>query len=160
MRLINFIGEYEKLLRAFDACEDDTQEADIENALLACADQIEEKLENCAWMYKQLEAESEAYKKEAERLTLKAKYRANSATRLKDYISLCLQGKNIKTKTFTLSFRASESVEVLNPDLVPEQYKRVKTVIEPDKTLIKPDLKAGANIPGVQLVTKQNLQIK
>ncbi len=157
MRLIDFIGEYDKLLNAYDSCEE-SNESEIEALLNGLADKIEDKLENCAWIYKQLEGEVEILKKEADRLAQKAKYRSNAAENLKGYIAKCLDGKAIKTKTFTFSYRKSESIEIIGD--VPEQYQRTKTVVEPDKTLIKADLKAGAEIPGAELVVKQNLQIK
>jgi len=157
MKLIEYFGEYESLLNRLEDCEEN-EEVEIGLYLNEVVDGLEDKLEKCAWMYRNLLAESEVFKGEAERLATKAKIKARQAEQLKDYVAYCLNGKSVKTKTFSLSFRKSESVEIVGD--VPEQYQRVKTVIEPDKTLIKTDLKSGADLEFAKLVTKQNLQIR
>lgn len=75
--------------------------------------------------------------------------------------SLILRGgEKTKVATWTLSLRASESVEV-DPDAdLEESLVTVKTTRTPNKVAIKAALKVGRNIPGVRLVERQNLQIK
>jgi len=159
MRLIDFVGQYQSLLNRLDNCEIG-EETDIGLHLNDVVDALEDKLERCAWIYRNLCQEEAAYRSEAARLEAKASQKGRQADLLKNYIGYCLQGKSVKTKTFSLHFRKSESVEVLDAAIVPEQYQRTKTIVEPDKTLIKADLRAGATIPGCVLIEKLNLQIK
>lgn len=122
---------------------------------------LEEKLDNCARVYRTLDAEAQIYKQEAARLSGKANILENRALRLKEYIAYCLgEGNKAKTELFDFSWRKSEQVAIYEPSIIPKQYQRTKTTIEPDKILIKQDIKAGANILGAELVTNFSLQIK
>ena len=144
------------------------READSEESMAALADDlgalegdIEEKIDNCCRVFRTLEAESEVYKQEAERFKGKANTTMNRAERLREYVGFCLgQGNKMKTELFTLSWRKSQAVEITNPDLIPEQYKRVTTISEPNKVVMKQDLQAGAEIPGAALKDNLSLQIK
>jgi len=160
MKLIDFTGKYQELLELYNQTEDSEAEIALEAELDSVVDAIEVKAEACAWMMKQMESESEAFDKLAKHFAAKAKYRSNAASRLKDYIAYCLMGNTLKTKSFSFGWRKSVSVEVLDEGLIPEQYKRIKTVIEPEKKLIKQDIEAGATIPGVCLKENMNLQVK
>ena len=71
-----------------------------------------------------------------------------------------LQYTEVKSPEVTLRFRKSSSVEITDSELLPEQFLRTKTVVEPDKAAIKNALKAGEKIQGAQLVESRNLQIK
>lgn len=68
--------------------------------------------------------------------------------------------EKIETPTLKLSFRKSEVVEIDDEDLIPLGLKTIKTEASPSKTAIKEAFKAGMNVPGARLVTKQNLQIR
>ena len=50
-------------------------------------------------------------------------------------------------------------MEVSNVKELPEEYLKYKDP-EPDKVKLKADLKAGVEIDGVCLITKENIQIK
>lgn len=70
-------------------------------------------------------------------------------------------GEKVESDFVTLSWRKSEAVDIaVTPEFLPEEFQRVKTTVEADKTGIKAALKAGGVIAGAKLVTKQNLQIK
>ena len=68
-------------------------------------------------------------------------------------------GKKWQNSEVAISWRKSESVEVSNVKELPEEYLKYKDP-EPDKVKLKADLKAGAEIDGARLVTKENIQIK
>jgi len=154
MRLMDLAANYETLLRKLESEED----FNLEDELNKAEEDLGLKLESCAWMYRNLEAESEAYAAEAKRLKDKADSRAKSAEKLKNYIGFCLRGEPLKTKSFNFSFRKSEQVEILDPDSLPDCYVRVTR--SPAKDIIKQDLKAGAEIKNCGLITNLNLQIK
>lgn len=67
----------------------------------------------------------------------------------------------IETPTRKLSFKKSEAVEILDESLIPTEYKDfVPAQFVVSKTVIKNAIKAGNEVPGAQLITKNNLQIK
>lgn len=99
---------------------------------------------------------------ESKRLTEKAARESKSLARLEDYIHSMLKRsgeKKIEAGTFTVGTRISNSVWVA-PDFNNPDYMRTKTIVEPDKTAIKDAIKAGAQIDGAAIVTKENLSIK
>ena len=158
MRLIDYTAEYLSLIDAMSYADDELQQEQIAALLDAIEEKRDDKLEKCAWVYREYLAEENALDAEIERLKTKKERATRNAEKLKNYIAFCLQGEKVKTKTFSFSFRKSESVEIMGE--VPEQYQRVKTITEPDKALIKTDLKSGADLEFAKLVTKSNLQIK
>lgn len=101
-------------------------------------------------------------KTEIERLTKLAKSeqrRAESGEALVDRaFSRIYQGKPVAFGNFTLSYRKSEGVRIDDEKRLPESYLRVKTDV--DKAAIRADLKAGKEIPGASLETRQNLSIR
>jgi len=70
-------------------------------------------------------------------------------------------GEKVETDFVKLSWRKSESVEIaVTPEFLPDEFQRVKTTIEADKTGIKAALKAGRVVEGAKLVEKSHLQVK
>lgn len=65
-----------------------------------------------------------------------------------------------KTKLFTVSYRKSTSVEIIDEDLIPHDLIKVKTTTAPDKALIKKILDNGGTVDGCILKKSKNIQIK
>ncbi len=124
----------------------------------------EDKLENVALWVKDLNAEAAAIKNEEAALKARRQSAEKKAESLKGYLAYALGGaERFKTSKVAISWRKSETVELLegvDPVTLPLEYQRVKVSVEPDKSKLKDALKAGEEIPGVELVEKQNLQIK
>jgi hypothetical protein len=70
------------------------------------------------------------------------------------------QMDKIESPLIKLSFRKSESVEVINEAQLTEQFTTTKTTVTPNKTAIKEAIKNGEVVEGAVLVTNLNLQIK
>lgn len=125
---------------------------------------LSDKLDNSAYVIKELEAIADALKSEAKRLSDRANHLLGNADKLKSLMSYALteSGDNkIKTDKFTFSFRKSESVEIdtlITPEDFDRKYIHIKR--EFDKTKIKTALKAGETIEGARLESKNNFQIK
>lgn len=68
--------------------------------------------------------------------------------------------KSYKTPEISLTFRPSQSVAILDEQALPEEYIRIKIERAPDKTKIKETIKAGGVVPGAELLSNDNLQIK
>lgn len=124
----------------------------------------EEKIEGiCLWI-KNLRAEASAIKDEEKNLADRRKAKENKADRLEDYVTSNLQGKPFETSKVKVTFRRSESVEILNEDAVPDSFLDIQVVRKPMKTEIKKRLKEaeakGEEIPWAKLNVKQNMNMK
>jgi len=162
MRLYDIAKEVEA---AFDGLEESGAEIsdDLRTKLDALKDNLDVKADNIVRFIQELEVAAEGYKAEQERLAKKRKSAEGKIDWLKTYVADCMQlmgTKKLETELFTLSLRNSERIEVPDPEMLPEQYRRTKVTVEPDKTLIKSDLKCGATIPGVVVLENVSLQIK
>lgn len=161
MKLYEIKNEYLDLLEKFREAEDEQQLAMIADDLENIKGELHEKLENCARVYRTLEAESDIYAQESNRLKGKSNILKNRAERLKDYIALVLgPGNKAKTELFDFTWRRSKAVEIISDNLIPDLYKRTTVVTEPNKVILKQDLESGAEIPGARLVERFSLQIK
>ena len=117
------------------------------------------KVENiCLWI-KNLKAEAEALKAEKEVFAARQKAAENRMESLKRYISGYLEGTTFESAKVKVSFRKSESVEIMEGAVIPDEYLRFKEP-EVNKTELKKALKAGLSIEGAYIVESQNIQIK
>ena len=124
----------------------------------------EQKLENVALWVKDLNAEAAAIKAEEDALKRRRQSTEKKADSLKGYLASALGGsEKFKTARVAISWRRSETAELLegvDPVSLPLEYQRVKVSVEADKTKLKEALKAGKTVEGVELVERQNIQIK
>jgi Siphovirus Gp157 len=60
----------------------------------------------------------------------------------------------------SIAIRKSHSVTVHNVDILPDEYKRVKTVVEPDKVRLGKDMKTGLVVVGAELVENKRSVFK
>jgi vacuolar-type H+-ATPase catalytic subunit A/Vma1 len=119
----------------------------------------EQKIGNICKYWKSLVAEAEMVKQEADVLAKRAKSTMHKAESLKNFLAnLMKAGETYSDTVSKISWRKSESVEIADPSALTDEYTKV--TIEPDKTKLKEAIKAGKEISGVSIVTKQNLQIK
>jgi hypothetical protein len=154
----------DRLQELYDRARSEAEESEGEIGADTCqlidAYQMEfsAKVGNICKMYKNLTAESEAVKAEADRLAKRAKSLKGSADWLKNYLSNTLRGEKYKDDNSVVSYRRSEIVNILMPEKLTDEFVRVK--VEPDKTAIKDAIKAGRAVEGAELVEHQNIQIK
>lgn len=133
------------------------QESMIESLELA----KDEKIKAIVAIIRREEDRVESCEREIKRIQKLSASSFNKANWLRDYLASCI-GEGIKYDgdTFKLSWRRSEKVEVIDEKEIPEIYIKTKVEKSVDKISIKNDLKVGCEIPGVCLVSKNNLQIK
>lgn len=143
--------------------------SDEDNSKKELIDEIKESFENkiinCVKYLKNLEAESDAIKKEIEAMTSRHKSIGKQINRMSDYISMNLHesglAEPVKCPEFSVQIRENPaSVEIYDEHFIPMAYKTAKEVITINKDLIKKDLKEGFEIPGVCLIKKKRLVIK
>ncbi len=135
----------------------------LQALVLAQTKSIEKLGKMCGFM-KYLEHGIDACKKEEERIAKMRKVAQNRLKSIKKYLTpyVSEKGKPITVGTFKLSIRKSQSV-VVSDDFAGEanrQWCKKEIQYTPDKVNMKIFLKTGADIPGAELVTNQNLQLK
>ena len=168
MKLYEIANDYLALLQAIENGE--LPEEAIADTLEAIEGEIEEKADNIGCVLKEIEAEINAFKAEEQRLAERRKRKEKLYEKLKTYLSETLQRigvDRVETTRNVISFRKSEAVEVDEEKFIKwatEQYNRDDLIIttyteKANKTEIKKELKAGIEIPGAVLVTKQNIQL-
>lgn len=136
------------------------EESDIDNLLLS----RDQKLENTACYIKNLMSDINDLKAEEKALNERRKAKEKKVERLKSYLSnsmLMFGDKKFETARVALSFRKSKQVEIALGAHIPAEYMTVKVEENPNKTKLKDAiLKQGVVIDGVQVVEKENLQLK
>jgi hypothetical protein len=164
MNLYEINSEYSRIMaEAIELAEQNEGEIseELSKALEGVEMALEEKIENTALYIKNLEAEAEMIKVEEKRLSERRKACENKAERVREWLSFNLDGKPFKTGRCAISWRKSESVEVMiSPETLPVEYQNIKTTVAADKTALKSAIKSGVEIVGVSLVEKQNMQVK
>lgn len=159
--LYELTTELKNIYEQIENGEEFTEE--MEKALVLTEQNLQAKAIDYGYVIKSLDDEMELFDKEIKRLTERKKQLAKTQELLKDRLTEAMQEFGItemKGKTIKLSFRKSESVDVYNVDALPDEFKRTKVSIEPDKVAIKEALKNGEEVEGATLFIKDNLQIK
>lgn len=119
-----------------------------------------QKIENVACWIKNLLSDAEAIRVEREALAKRQVAALAKAEQLKEWLGKALEGQKFSTAKCAVSFRRSETVEVSDVTMLPDELKRVKTTVEANKTAIKALLKDGQEVVGCCLVENQNINIK
>lgn len=123
----------------------------------------DEKLEAIGCYIKNLDAEAEAIKTEINALKARMDAKIRKSERLEEYVKNNLIENGDTKKEFPrvcFSFRKSTLVSITDVDAIPSEYKEECVEWKPVKKEIGLALKMGKDVPGAELVTKQNLQIK
>ena len=157
MRLYELTATYQEIL------DMDLDSDSLETVLASLTDTVQEKAENIGKLIAQLNAESEAYRVEIDRLTTKKRMAESKADQVKSYLDYNLKQMGIaklETPLFKFSYRKSEQVVIDDTESLNDTYKRFKTVVDIDKAAIKLAVKSGIVVTGAHIEEKQNLQIK
>lgn len=124
----------------------------------------EEKIENAMLLYKNVRAEAEAIKAEEKVLAERRRRAERNAERLKDYVTVALDGQKFKTAKASASFRKSSYVEI-DEDFIGWAAKNQESLLryaapEPNKSAIAQFLEDGGKCPCARVVERTNLVIK
>ena len=151
-----------KELQEIDFTETDRDEVEAIKEIIK--EQIESKGTGIIVVVRNLEADIEVIKTEIKRLQDLKKLKENKIENLKKYTKECLEEADIKklsTSLGNISIRKLPgSVEVLEEDSRPAEYKKEVVTVTVDKKSILADLKEGVVVPGVTLKTGTSLTIK
>lgn len=119
----------------------------------------ETKIENVACWIKELKAEAEALKAEKMAFAERQKVAENKMESLKKWLAYALDGQAFKSTRASVTFRATESVEITDIYKLEENFLRYKEP-EADKKAIKDAIKAGQEVAGATLVKSTSTIIK
>lgn len=119
----------------------------------------DQKIENIGCWIKNLLADAKALKEEKDNLAARQKSAENKVASLKAYLSSYLNGEKFKTAKVAISYRKSDSVDISEGAVIPDEYLKYSDPT-PDKIGLKAALKAGEKFPGISIVTSSNIQIK
>lgn len=152
---------YMELTAMLEEAETPEEVEAIQNTLEMLDLSIEEKIENTAKYMVNVEADIQGLKTEIDRLTKIKKAKENAVERLKNNVEYAMKQKGIEkleVGTFKAGYRKSESVEIINLDVIPADFTKVE--IKADKTAIKKAIKAGEAVEGAEIKVNQNFYIK
>jgi len=131
---------------------------------LECLEVVEverdEKILGLAAWTKNLDSEAEAIKAEVKRLTDRARALTARSERVQEWVGLLLgPGRKLADGRCALSWRRSSQVVITcNPQDLPAEFQKV--TVEAKKADLKTALKSGKTVDNVQIIEKNNLQIK
>lgn len=104
-----------------------------------------------------------AYSEERKEIEARLKRREDQAAKeiewLRSYLETNMgDAEKVKDALVSIYWRTSESVEVLDPASLPDEYKRVRC--EANKSALKTAISCGEVIPGVEIVTKRSVNVR
>ena len=155
---------YEMTTDLVNLMDEEINENTKEEIIEAIKLQMEVKAENIIAVIRNYETRIEAIKAEEKRLAEYRKSEQKSLERLKEYTTYCMEqlgNKKLDTSLGRISLRKKPaSLNIVNEELIPSEYKELVQTVKIDKAQIKKDLKDKV-IEGVELVEGGNsLQIK
>ena len=136
--------------------------------------EMKDKLVNTSCYIKNLLSDAEQIKAEEDRLKARRQQKERYAARLQDAMDNVIKHRinnidedfdgcnkwKIDDPKVKISYRRSEKVELVNPDILPKAYINKKVELKPDLVAIKEAIKNGKKVKGAELVSNLNLQIK
>jgi len=161
LKLYEICTEMQVILDRIDP-DDEKSLAETETSLQCLELDKEKKVINIGRLIKNLSAESLAIKTEIDNLAARKKSLDRQAEWLENYLTNTISGEKFNDPTVSISWRKSTSVNITDADAVPEEFLKVVPESRvPNKMLIKDLLMTGSPyVPGAELITKLNLQVK
>lgn len=136
----------------------------LETALSQVEDNLEVKAESMAKLVKGIDGDVTALKEEENRLAKRRKALENKQTNIKQYLQnqFNVMGiDKVKTPLFTVALQNNPpSVNILDEDLIPEQYKKTVTTTSIVKKDLLNALKEGQVIEGAEIKQGRSLRIR
>ena len=121
-----------------------------------------EKIESYCHVIKELQADFDKFKAEADRLTARMKTTKNGIDRMKEslltFLRLSGQAK-VKAGTFSVSIGTSKQTNILDEALIPTEYKTPQPD-KIDKTAIKKAIESGVDVAGAEIIINEGVRIR
>ncbi|HFU3983439.1 TPA: siphovirus Gp157 family protein [Streptococcus suis] len=122
---------------------------------------LERNIEYFVKMWKNALSDAERFKQAKQEFYDKEKNAKAKAEKYKETIERALKmssKQKVEAGLFTVSFRKSKQVEVLDETKIPLEFMKLE--YKPIKTELAKHLKAGEVIEGVKLIEKESLQVR
>lgn len=124
-------------------------------------DQLNDKAEAYCKLIRNVSAEADALKAEADRLTKRRKSLENLQTRLKESLRCAMmvsETPKMDAGIFKLSLRKSEAVDIMDEAAVPDTFCTFERKVS--KSAIKDFIKQGGEVKGAKMIENISLTIK
>ena len=161
LRLYEITGGFPALMENEEITQEEKEKIQEELTVL-----LQQKSQNIIGYTKNIELTISAMKEEEKRISDNRKSLENKLINFKKYVKECMERNNItkiETVLGTLSITKSPaSVEIVNEDEIPSEFKQEIVTVKIDKTKIKNYFKETGEIPeGTNIVTSNtSLRIK
>ena len=131
-----------------------------ENTLTVYNDAIKAlalKVDNCVKFNDFLESQSDRIRSEKERLSKKIAIIERMQERFKDYMIEIAkqQGGSLKGELYSAKVSSRQSVNILDEEVIPIEYKHSEVVTKVNKKLIAAALKGLVDVPGAELESNE-----
>jgi len=154
----------QELIETEEFNEDTGELIDNSEVIQALLKEIEgerdSKADSICYLIKQAKDTQDTLKAEVDRLNARKTMFINQEKRLKDLLDYFLGGEKLKTDKFTIGYRSSQSVHIIDESLIPAEYLYVKETFTPDKKKIKEALAEFENVPGAEIVVNKTIGVK
>ena len=159
MKLFELTQSYQQVLEIAEQLDAET----LKDTLDSINDAVEQKVENTAFVVKQLEANISVIDKEIKRLQAMKGTQTNNIKSLKLYLQESMEKvglDKVQGKLIKIAIQNNpQSVEVLNENVIPKNYF-VEQKPKLDKKALLTDLKGGAQVEGVEIKQSRSLRIR
>lgn len=159
MKLFELTQSYQQVLEIAEQLDAET----LKDTLDSINDAVEQKVENTAFVVKQLEANISVIDEEIKRLQAMKGTQTNNIKSLKLYLQESMEKvglDKVQGKLIKIAIQNNpQGVEVLNENVIPKNYF-VEQKPKLDKRAILADLKSGAQVEGVEIKQSRSLRIR
>lgn len=161
LSLYEITNAFPILMQQEEISEEDKKKIEEELTVL-----LQQKSQNVIGYARNTELMINVMKEEEKRLEENRKNLEKQLTKFKEYVKDCMERNNITkidTELGSLTIAKNPaSVEIINEDEIPEEYKTEVVTVKIDKTKIKNNFKETGEIPnGVNILTNNtSLRIK
>lgn len=134
---------------------DDMPEDAIRDTLESVQGQFDDKAKTIATVSVNMNSDIQAIELEIDRLNKRKQFILNRDKSLREYLKTNMIATGIKKiacplLTITLA-KGRDILSIDSEGMIPDEYMRVKTEVQPDKKRLLADLKQGKDIPGVSI---------
>lgn len=161
LSLYEITNAFPTIIEQEEMTEEEKQKVEEELTTL-----LQQKSQNIIGYSRNIELTIEAMKNEEKRISEQRKALENKLLKFKNYVKECMENNGftkIETELGTLTIAKNPiSVEVVDEEAVPNEYKTEVVTIKIDKNKIKDNFKETGEIPeGIKINTENtNLRIK
>ena len=161
LSLYQITSAFPALMESEEITEEDKNKIEAELTML-----LQEKSQNIIGYLRNNELTIEAMKAEEKRISDVRKALENRNNKFKEYVKECMENNGItkiETGLGTISIAKSPvSVEIINEEAIPSEFKQEIVTVKIDKMKIKENFKETGEIPdGVNIITTNtNLRVK